>query len=85
MNRNSNYCVIPGNENEDGYLYIGEGFDGDTAVCVITAEGYKPLTLTLNKTNHSAVVTPTEEPTKTVDIKDVTLERGHHRCNTLKG
>ena len=58
----------------DGRLYIGEGFDGDTAVCVITAEGYKPLTLTLNKTNHSAVVTPTEAPTKTVDIKDVTLE-----------
>ena len=85
VNRNSNYCVIPGNENEDGYLYIGEGFDGDTAVCVITAEGYKPLTLTLNKTNHSAVIgavtptaaptaSPTPAPTKTVDIKDVTLE-----------
>ena len=85
VNRNSNYCVRPGNEYEDGYLYIGEGFDGDTAVCVITAEGYKPLTLTLNKTNHSAVIgavtptaaptaSPTPAPTKTVDIKDVTLE-----------
>ena len=69
----------------DDKLYIGEGFDGDTAVCVITAEGYKPLTLTLNKTNHSAVIgavtptaaptaSPTPAPTKTVDIKDVTLE-----------
>ena len=69
----------------DDKLYIGEGFDGDTAVCVITAEGYKPLTLTLNKTNHSAVIgavtptaaptaSPTPAPTKTVDIKDVALE-----------
>ena len=85
VSRNSNYYVRPGNEYEDGYLYIGEGFDGDTAVCVITAEGYKPLTLTLNKTNHSAVIgavtptaaptaSPTPAPTKTVDIKDVTLE-----------
>ena len=70
VRNNAKYYV----SGSDGRLYIGEGFDGDTAVCVITAEGYKPLTLTLNKTNHSAVVTPTEEPTKTVDIKDVTLE-----------
>ena len=58
----------------DDKLYIGEGFDGDTATCVIKATGYKPLTLTLDKTKYSAVVTPTEAPTKTVDIKDVTLE-----------
>ena len=70
IGNNAKYYV----SGSDGRLYIGEGFDGDTAVCVITAEGYKPLTLTLNKTNHSAVVTPTEAPTKTVDIKDVTLE-----------
>ncbi len=41
---------------DDGRILIGEGFVNDTAVCVITAEGYKPLTLTLNKTNHTAVV-----------------------------
>lgn len=57
-----------------GRILIGEGFEGDTATCVIKATGYKPLTLTLNKTNHSAVIASTEEPTKTVDIKDVTLE-----------
>lgn len=81
VGNNAKYYV----SGSDGRLYIGEGFDGDTAVCVITAEGYKPLTLTLNKTNHSAVIgavtptaaptaSPTPAPTKTVDIKDVTLE-----------
>ena len=62
VSNNAKYYV----SGSDGRLYIGEGFDGDTAVCVITAEGYKPLTLTLNKTNHSAVigaVTPTAAPT----------------------
>lgn len=67
--KNDSYYV--GNS---GRLYIGEGFTGDTATCVIKATGYKPLTLTLDKTKYSAVVTPTEAPTKTVDIKDVTLE-----------
>ena len=62
IGNNAKYYV----SGSDGRLYIGEGFDGDTAVCVITAEGYKPLTLTLNKTNHTAVVgtsTPTAPPT----------------------
>lgn len=62
VRNNAKYYV----SGSDGRLYIGEGFDGDTAVCVITAEGYKPLTLTLNKTNHTAVVgtsTPTAPPT----------------------
>ena len=67
--KNDSYYV--GNS---GRLYIGEGFTGDTATCVIKATGYKPLTLTLDRTKYSAVVTPTEAPTKTVDIKDVTLE-----------
>lgn len=67
--KNDSYYVGNG-----GRLYIGEGFTGDTATCVIKATGYKPLTLTLDKTKYSAVVTPTEAPTKTVDIKDVTLE-----------
>ncbi|WP_418784740.1 hemoblobin-interacting domain-containing protein [Hominenteromicrobium sp.] len=60
---NSNYYVRPGNEYEDGYLYIGEGFDTNPATCVITATGYKPLTLTLDKTNHTATVNVVEEIT----------------------
>lgn len=41
---------------DNAYLFIGEGFDGDTATCVISAKGYKNLTLKLNKTDHSATV-----------------------------
>ncbi len=42
---------------QDGcYITIGEGFTGDTATCVISATGYKPLTLKLDKTNHTATV-----------------------------
>ena len=37
-------------------LYIGEGFTDTTATCVISADGYKDLTLTLNKSNHTATV-----------------------------
>lgn len=85
VSENRNYYVRPGNEYEDGNLYIGEGFDTNPATCIITAKGYKPLTLTLDKSNHSAVIgavtptaaptaSPTPAPTKTVDIKDVTLE-----------
>lgn len=48
---NNNYYYV-----NDGYLYIGEGFETNPATCVITADGYKPLTLSLDKTNHSATV-----------------------------
>ena len=37
-------------------LYIGEGFSENPATCVITAEGYKPLTLKLDKTTHTVTV-----------------------------
>ncbi len=49
---NKAYYADAGN----AYLLIGEGFDGDTATCVISAKGYKNLTLKLNKTDHSATV-----------------------------
>ena len=48
---NNNYYYA-----NDGYLYIGKGFETNPATCVITADGYKPLTLSLDKTNHSATV-----------------------------
>lgn len=48
---NNNYYYA-----NDGYLHIGEGFETNPATCVITADGYKPLTLSLDKTNHSATV-----------------------------
>ena len=63
VSRNSNYYVRPGNEYEDGYLYIGEGFDTNPASCIITAKGYKPLTLTLDKSNHKVTIGAVEEIT----------------------
>lgn len=44
------------------YLLIGEGFTGNSATCVIEAEGYSALTLTLDKTAHSAVIISAQEP-----------------------
>ena len=41
-------------------IYIGEGFTDTTATCVISADGYKDLTLTLNKSNHTATVATAE-------------------------
>ena len=63
VSRNSNYYVRPGNEYEDGYLYIGEGFDTNPATCIITAKGYKPLTLTLDKSKHKVTIGAVEEIT----------------------
>lgn len=48
---NNNYYYA-----NDGYLYLGEGFETNPATCVITADGYKPLTLSLDKTDYSATV-----------------------------
>lgn len=63
VSRNSNYYVRPGNEYEDGYLYIGEDFDTNPATCIITAKGYKPLTLTLDKSNYKVTIGAVEEAT----------------------
>lgn len=41
-------------------LYIGEGFTDTTTTCVISADGYSNLTLTLNKSNHTATVVNAE-------------------------
>ena len=49
---NQSYYV----DKNNGYIYIGENFSSATAVCVISATGYKPLTLELNKANHTATV-----------------------------
>lgn len=49
---NQSYYV----DKNNGYIYIGENFSSETAVCVISATGYKPLTLELNKSSHKATV-----------------------------
>ena len=52
----SNYRLLP----TDKQILIGEGFTDTTATCVISADGYKDLTLTLNKSNHTATVVTAE-------------------------
>lgn len=52
----SSYRLLP----TDKQILIGEGFTDTTATCVISADGYKDLTLTLNKSNHTATVATAE-------------------------
>ncbi len=56
-------------------LYIGEGFTDTTATCVISADGYKDLTLTLNKSNHTATVV-TAETAQTYKITTAVTTHG---------
>lgn len=46
-----------------GRLMIGEDFKTNPATCIITAKGYKPLTLTLDKSNHKVTIGAVEETT----------------------
>lgn len=46
-----------------GRLMIGEDFKTNPATCVITAKGYKPLTLMLDKSNHKVTIGAVEETT----------------------
>lgn len=64
VGNNKNYCV---NASSD-LLYIGEGFTGNTATCVISATGYRDLTLTLNKSDHTAKVTEEEAQSYAVTV-----------------
>ena len=56
-------------------LYIGEGFTDTTATCVISADGYSDLTLTLNKSNHTATVV-TAETAQTYKITTAATTHG---------
>ena len=75
--RNQKYSVKADNNR----LYLGEGFDGNTAVCVINAAGYKPLTIKVDKSAYTAEIVKegTEEPkpeeTKKIDLKNVKIEK----------
>ena len=52
----SSYRLLP----TDKQILIGEGFTDTTATCVISADGYNNLTLTLNKSGHTATVVTAE-------------------------
>ena len=54
--RGENYRVLP----TDKQVLIGEAFSDTTATCVISANGYSDLKLTLNKSKHTASIAADE-------------------------
>ncbi len=91
----NNTCYYVDTNNDK--LYIGEGFSGDEATCVISAAGYQNLTLKLNKTNHAAEVVensgsnsgssgsgsepPSTPEKKTINVSDVTIVKDNWNSN----
>lgn len=67
----SSYRLLP----TDKQILIGEGFTDTTATCVISADGYSNLTLTLNKSNHTATVV-TAETAQTYKITTAVTTHG---------
>lgn len=67
----SSYRLLP----TDKQILIGEGFTDTTATCVISADGYKDLTLTLNKSGHTATVV-TAETAQTYKITTAATTNG---------
>lgn len=65
------YRLLP----TDKQILIGEGFTDTTATCVISADGYSNLTLTLNKSGHTATVV-TAETAQTYKITTATTTHG---------
>lgn len=64
VNKNTSYYV-----SSSAVVYIGEGFSGNEATCIIHADGYKDLTLNLDKGKHTAAVAEnTAEATYTVTV-----------------
>ena len=67
----SSYRLLP----TDKQILIGEGFTDTTATCIISADGYKDLTLTLDKSNHTATVV-TAETAQTYKITTAATTHG---------
>ena len=67
----SSYRLLP----TDKQILIGEGFSDTTATCVISADGYSDLTLTLDKSNHTATVA-TGETAQTYKITTAATTHG---------
>ncbi len=67
----SNYRLLP----TDKQILIGEGCSDTTATCVISADGYSDLTLTLDKSKHTATVA-TGETAQTYKITTADTTHG---------
>ena len=58
------------------YVLIGEKFPENSAICVISADGYNDLTLRLNKENHTAEVV--DGATEPEEVYSITVEEAEH-------
>lgn len=67
---NKNYYI----DASSGRFIIGEAFDDNPATCVVTAKGYRDLTLTLDKTKHTATVVEEQQS----DTYPITVEQAEH-------
>lgn len=67
----SSYRLLP----TDKQILIGESFSDTTATCVISADGYSDLMLTLDKSNHTAAIS-TGETAQTYKITTAAATHG---------
>lgn len=67
----SSYRLLP----TDKQILIGESFSDTTATCVISADGYSDLMLTLDKSNHTAAIS-TGETAQTYKITTAATTHG---------
>lgn len=75
---NQAYSVTARTNEMDGcFLTIGEGFAENPAVCVISAEGYRDLTLRLDKNGYAASVTDGSQPAEP-EAYTITIEKAEH-------
>lgn len=58
------------------YVLIGEKFPENSAICVISADGYNDLTLRLNKENYTAEVV--DGATEPEEVYSITVEEAEH-------
>lgn len=73
--RSETYYVCAG-DSGSYYVLIGENFLENSAICVISADGYNDLTLRLNKENYTAEVV--DGATEPEDVYSITVEEAEH-------
>lgn len=73
--RSETYYVCAG-DSGSYYVLIGENFLENSAICVISADGYNDLTLRLNKENYTAEVV--DGATEPEEVYSITVEEAEH-------
>ena len=73
--RSETYYVCAGDV-DSYYVLIGEKFPENSAICVISADGYNDLTLRLNKENYTVEVV--DGATEPEEVYSITVEEAEH-------